>query len=51
LSRAVVYRSLGAAWEKFLAARARQDPEGRFLNEYFRELMSSNVPEMAGVGR
>jgi hypothetical protein len=35
----VVYRSLGRAWEEFLALRAQQDPEGRFLNDYFRDLM------------
>jgi hypothetical protein len=39
LNRDVVYRSLGEAWEKFVALREQQDPEGRFLNEYFRELV------------
>lgn len=39
LNRAQVYRSLGAAWEQFVAARAAQDPQGRFLNAYFAELL------------
>ena len=39
LTRAVVYRSLGAAWEQFVAARAAQDPQGRLLNEYFASLL------------
>jgi L-gulonolactone oxidase len=39
LNRDVVYQSLGSAWEKFVALRQQQDPQGRFLNDYFRELM------------
>jgi FAD/FMN-containing dehydrogenase len=39
LSRDQVYRSLGAAWEQFVALRAAQDPDGRFLNTYFAELI------------
>src|SRR5207249_6097841 len=39
LNRDVVYRSLGGAWEEFVALREQQDPEGRFLNDYFRELV------------
>jgi hypothetical protein len=49
LDRAVVYRSLGGAWEQFLAERERQDPDGRFLNDYFRGLIRSEAREPAGA--
>lgn len=39
LSREVVYRMLGADWERFLEIRQRDDPEGRFLSRYFADLM------------
>jgi FAD/FMN-containing dehydrogenase len=51
LSRAVVARSLGAPWERFLALREQQDPDGRFLNDYFRGLIPSEVREPALLSR
>jgi L-gulonolactone oxidase len=39
LSRDVVRASLGADWETFKVARATADAKGRFLGEYFAELL------------
>jgi FAD/FMN-containing dehydrogenase len=39
LSRAVVHRALGNEWEKFAALRELDDPGGRLLNAYFRDLL------------
>jgi FAD/FMN-containing dehydrogenase len=39
LSREIVHRTLGAEWKRLLARRAEYDPEGRFLNDFFRDLM------------
>jgi FAD/FMN-containing dehydrogenase len=39
LSREIVYQTLGASWEKLVALRAQADPDGRFLNAYFGDLM------------
>jgi len=35
----IVRRMLGSDWDRFLALREDEDPDGRFLNRYFRELM------------
>ncbi len=39
LSRDVVYQTLGEDWKEFLALREQNDPGGRFLSKYFRDLM------------
>jgi FAD/FMN-containing dehydrogenase len=39
LSREIVGQTLGADWDRFLQIRQAQDPEGRFLSEYFEDLM------------
>lgn len=39
LSRGIVLKALGADWQRFGALRARQDPDGRFLNDFFRALV------------
>ena len=39
LSRDVVYQTLGEDWKEFLALREQNDLGGRFLSEYFRDLM------------
>jgi FAD/FMN-containing dehydrogenase len=39
LSREVVHRTLGDDWQRFLAIREREDPGGRFLSDYFAELI------------
>lgn len=39
LSREIVYETLGSDWERFLAIRQTEDPDERFLSDYFRELM------------
>ncbi len=39
LTREIVHRTLGAEWKRLLARRAEYDPEGRFLNDFFRDLM------------
>jgi FAD binding domain/D-arabinono-1,4-lactone oxidase len=39
LSAEIVYKTLGDDWEKMLAQREQYDPEGRFLNAFFRDLM------------
>ena len=39
LSREIVHQTLGAAWDQLLAARAAYDPDDRFLNAFFRDLM------------
>jgi FAD/FMN-containing dehydrogenase len=49
LSREIVDQTLGAAWEQVLAWRAQYDPDGRFLNDYFRELTRVDRPAMEGV--
>lgn len=35
---------------QFLAERERQDPDGRFLNDYFRGLIRSEAREPAMAG-
>jgi hypothetical protein len=39
LSRANVHGALGKDWQRFVALRARRDPTGRFLNDYFKALL------------
>ena len=39
MSREIVYQSLGSDWEGFLKIREAQDPDGRFLNDFFKDLM------------
>ena len=39
LSRDVVYRTLGEDWIRFLSHREQNDPGGRFLSEFFRDLI------------
>lgn len=39
LTRTIVYETLGADWERFLEIRETEDPDGRFLSDYFRELL------------
>jgi FAD binding domain-containing protein/D-arabinono-1,4-lactone oxidase len=39
LSRAIVWKALGGDWERFCEIRAREDPDGRFLNDFFRALV------------
>jgi FAD/FMN-containing dehydrogenase len=38
LTAEIVARTLGEDWERFLAIRRQEDPEERFLSDYFREL-------------
>jgi FAD/FMN-containing dehydrogenase len=39
LSRDVVYKTLGEDWKRFLSYREQNDPDGRFLSRYFRDLI------------
>lgn len=39
LSKDIVHQTLGTDWERFLKIRRTEDPEGRFLSDYFTELM------------
>src|SRR5918998_359900 len=39
LSKDVVYQTLGEDWKQFLAYREQNDPGGRFLSTYFRDLI------------
>jgi FAD/FMN-containing dehydrogenase len=39
LTREVVYETLGSDWEQFLKIRETEDPDGRFLSDYFKDLM------------
>ncbi len=39
LSKEVVHRTLGEDWQRFLEIREREDPDGRFLSDYFAELI------------
>jgi L-gulonolactone oxidase len=39
LSRAIVTKTLGANWERFVALRRQYDPDERFLNGFFKELL------------
>jgi len=39
LSRNVVFQTLGEDWKQFLTLREQNDPGGRFLSKYFRDLM------------
>lgn len=39
LSRDIVYKTLGGDWIQFLSLRKENDPNGRFLNKYFADLM------------
>jgi FAD/FMN-containing dehydrogenase len=39
LSRDVVYQTLGDDWKQLLSHREQSDPSGRFLSEYFADLM------------
>jgi FAD binding domain/D-arabinono-1,4-lactone oxidase len=38
LTADVVRHTLGGSWDRFLAIRKQEDPDGRFLSDYFREL-------------
>jgi FAD/FMN-containing dehydrogenase len=39
LSKEIVHQTLGTDWGRFLKIRQKEDPEGRFLSDYFIELM------------
>jgi L-gulonolactone oxidase len=39
LSREVVHRSLGEDWDQFIEIRNAEDPDGRFLSDYFASLL------------
>jgi hypothetical protein len=39
LDRAIVRQTLGSDWDRFLEIRETEDPEGRFLSDYFRNLI------------
>jgi hypothetical protein len=39
LSRDVVYQTLGNDWKQLLSYREQNDPSGRFLSKYFRDLI------------
>ncbi len=39
LTKEVVHQTLGSDWDRFLEIRQTDDPDGRFLSEYFSELM------------
>jgi hypothetical protein len=39
LTRDVAHRTLGGDWDRFLRIREEEDPDGRFLNDYFRGLV------------
>ena len=39
LSRAVVHRALGNDWASFATLRQQADPDGRFLNDFFKALL------------
>ena len=39
LSREVVYQTLGEDWKQFLSYREQNDPGGRFLSKYFKDLI------------
>jgi FAD/FMN-containing dehydrogenase len=41
LTRALVQKALGDRWETFAKARQTYDPDGRFLNDYFRDLLAA----------
>jgi FAD/FMN-containing dehydrogenase len=38
-TRSLVGETLGRAWERFRGIRQREDPEGRFLNDFFGDLV------------
>jgi FAD/FMN-containing dehydrogenase len=44
LSREIIEQTLGADWDRFMEIRQAEDPEGRFLSEYFQELMDRPSP-------
>jgi hypothetical protein len=39
LDRDIVHRTLGEDWKRFLAQREAEDPNGRFVSDYFKDLM------------
>ena len=39
LSRDVVHQTLGNDWEQLLPYREQNDPDGRFLSKFFRDLI------------
>jgi FAD/FMN-containing dehydrogenase len=39
LSRANVHRALGQDWHTFVTLRQQEDPSGRFLNDFFNDLL------------
>lgn len=39
LSRDIVHRTLGREWERLLATRTKEDPDDRFLSDFFRDLV------------
>jgi hypothetical protein len=43
LSKEIVEQTLGADWHRFLEMRQVEDPEGRFLSEYFEDLMDRSA--------
>jgi len=50
LSGEIVHRTLGDDWKRFLEIRQEEDPDGRFLNEYFRGLMEEPAPISPSAG-
>jgi len=45
LTRDLVDQTLGEDWDRFAAIRAQEDPGGRLLNDYFRELIPDREPQ------
>ena len=39
MTKEIVYQTLGSDWEDFLKIRESEDPDGRFLNAFFKDLM------------
>jgi hypothetical protein len=45
LSKGIVEQTLGDDWRRFLDIRQNEDPEGRFLSEFFDDLMDGAVKD------
>ena len=45
LTREIVRQTLGDGWDRFCAIRRDEDPNGRFLNGYFNDLLSATPVE------
>ena len=45
LTRELVQQTLGEDWDRFCAIREVEDPDGRFLNGYFQDLLSVRPAE------